>query len=69
VEVGPVPGDYAAAAEIARAGADVVLVARAGATRRDDLASAAARLREVDARITGVVLVAKDRGQAAAAWR
>jgi uncharacterized protein involved in exopolysaccharide biosynthesis len=69
VKAGPGPGDNASALEVASTGGDVVLVARAGATRLEDLAAATARLREVDARVAGVVLLARDDRQASAAWR
>ncbi|MET0400367.1 MAG: hypothetical protein ABW277_26490, partial [Longimicrobiaceae bacterium] len=71
-EVGPVLDRYAAAAELAEAaeaGAEVLLVVRHGATRREHAARAAALLREAGVRPAGVVVVASDPRAGEQAWR
>ncbi len=72
VEAGPVLDRYAAAAELAEAaegGAEVLLVVRHGATRREHAARAAALLREAGVRPAGVVVIASDPRAAEQAWR
>jgi len=72
VEAGLVLDRFAAAAELAEAaeaGAEVLLVVRQGATRREHAARAAALLREAGGRAAGVVVVASDPRAVEQAWR
>jgi len=55
--------DVADAAAVARATSGVLIVATSGATRADDLAAAAAALRNVDASTIGVVLNRRSAGR------
>lgn len=69
--VAPSPRTYAAAAAIAaeaHAGAEVLLVVRAGATARSELARAAALLREAGTDVQGVLAVCPDARALAALW-
>ncbi|HET8655247.1 MAG TPA: hypothetical protein VFL93_07010 [Longimicrobiaceae bacterium] len=72
VAVGAVLDHYAAAAEaaeVAEGGAEVMLVVRYAATRREDVARAAALLGEAGVAPAGVVMVSDDERAAGVVWR